>query len=159
MIQGQYAPSFQPASSFTPVDAVIPGYSAMVASQAAQAQNATTARRQAQRAAIDAGIDASAQDELALRNEATAMRQNQNAMLNREGTRAGGGRYRRRGLFTPGGSGLDQANVAARTAARKKAAYAAFDADEAQKQEMEQKAAQTAHNNRFIGFRDGVLYL
>jgi hypothetical protein len=158
MIQGQYAPSFQPAS-FTPVDSVIPGYSAMMASRAAQTQSAAANRRQAQLAAIDAGIDASAQDELARRNEATAMRQNQNAMLNREGTRAGGGRYRRRGLFTPGGSGLDQANVAARTAARKKAAYTAFDADEAQKQEMEQKAAQKQFDNRFIGFRDGVLYL
>jgi hypothetical protein len=152
MIQGKYAHSFQPAS-FTPV------YDNRAAVAQQQATTAAATRRQTQLAAIDAGIDASAQDELARRNEATAMRQNQNAMLNREGTRAGGGRYRRRGLFTPGGSGLDQANATARVAARKKAAYTAFDADEAKKQEMEQKAATQQFNNRFVGIRDGVLYL
>jgi hypothetical protein len=126
--------------------------------QAGSAAMADT-RRKTSLAAIDAGIDASAQDELARRNEATAMRQNQNAMLNREGTRAGGGRYRRRGLFSPGGSGLDQANATARVAARKKAAYTAFDADEAKKAEMEAKAANASYANREIGFRNGVLYL
>lgn len=153
MLQGQYAmPAFQPASFQGYNDTRLTDW------QAGSAAIADT-RRKTALAAIDAGIDASAQDELARRNEATAMRQNQSAMLNREGTRAGGGRYRRRGLFSPGGSGLDQANATARVAARKKAAYTAFDADEAKKAEMEAKAANASYANRKIGFQDGVLYL
>lgn len=153
MLQGQYAmPAFQPAS-FTPY------YDNRAALATQAAQTAANTRRQAQFASIDAGIEASAQDELARRNEATAARQNQNAMLNREGTRAGGGRYRRRGLFSPGGSGLDLANSKARVEARKKAAYTAFDAEEAAKQEAETKANNAAFANRFIGFKNGALYL
>ena len=116
-----------------------------------------------QREAIGAQIDTGAAEELAKRNEATAMRQNQNAMLNREGTRAGGGRYRRRGLFSPGGSGLDKANSTALVAARKKAAYAAYDASEAAKNEaaslssMQRAQAQMASRRR--GFVNGALYL
>jgi hypothetical protein len=150
--------NLQPAS-FIPVDAVIPGYSA---NQARIAQGQVTAQQNAamkKREAIGTQIDTGAAEELAKRNEATSMRQNQNAMLNREGTRAGGGRYRRRGLFSPGGSGLDKANSAALVEARKKAAYANFDAGEAAKAEAESKAAMNAYANRFIGFKNGALYL
>jgi hypothetical protein len=152
-IQGQYAmPAFQPAS-FTPY------YGGAASGLGQGIQSTAQQSRATQLASIEAGIDASAQDELARRNEATAMRQNQSAMLNRGGTRAGGGRYRRLGLFTPGGSGLDQANATARTAARKKAAYATFEADEARKAEAESKAAMNAYANRFIGYKNGALYL
>ena len=167
-------PAFQPAS-FTPYyDTRAADMAASAKAQAEQAasQAATlaAAKRQAKFASIDAGIDASAQDELARRNEATAARQNQNAMLNREGTRAGGGRYRRRGLFSPGGSGLDVANSKARVEARKKAAYTAFDADEAARKEAQglsginsmlslTNQAQQQFNNRPIGLQNGVFYL
>lgn len=72
----------------------------------------------------DTQIDAEEQSNLADRNEATAARQNQNALMPRQNARAGGSRYTRRGMWTPGGSGLTAANAAAKTAARKKAAYA-----------------------------------
>ncbi len=84
------------------------------------------------RATIDAEEDANAMENLAARNEATAARQNQSALMNREGTRAGGGRYRRRGMFMAGGSGLNAANANALTAARKRARYAQLDQQQAQ---------------------------
>jgi len=151
-------PALQPAS-FIPVDSVIPGYSANQAAIARGFANTARTTTEKKREAIGAQIDTGAAEELAKRNEATAMRQNQNAMFNREGTRAGGGRYRRRGLFSPGGSGLDKANSAALVEARKKAAYANFDAGEAAKAEAESKAAMNAYANRFIGFKNGALYL
>lgn len=170
-----------PAGGFIPVDAVIPGYSAnQQAIAQAQASAYATALTKAaadrklavdkRREAIGSQIDAEATTDLSRRNEATAARQNQNAMLNREGTRAGGGRYRRRGLFSPGGSGLDKANASAMIEGRKKAAYANLDATEAARTENENRAAQVAadqanaaamnaYNNRFIGFKNGALYV
>lgn len=81
----------------------------------------------AEKRTADAEIDLGSTEDLARRNEATAARQNQSALLNRQGTRAGGGRYRRRGLFMTGGSGLNAANANALTAARKNARYAQID--------------------------------
>lgn len=128
-----------------------------------QQQEYYRATQAKQRDAIGAQIDTGAAEELAKRNEATAMRQNQNAMLNREGTRAGGGRYRRRGLFSPGGSGLDKANSAALVEARKKAAYTAYDASEAAKNEAAARSAmnmaQSQMASRPRGFVNGALYL
>ena len=63
----------------------------------------------------DTQLAATEQEELAARNEATAERQNAAARMPRQNPRAGGSRYTRRGLWTPGGSGLNQANAAART--------------------------------------------
>jgi hypothetical protein len=146
-------------AGFIPVDAVIPGYSANQAAIARSVASAAQTATEKKREAIGAQIDTGAAEELSRRNETTAMRQNQNAMLNREGTRAGGGRYRRRGLFTPGGSGLDKANSAALVEARKKAAYANFDAGEAARVDAESKAAMNAYNNRLIGFKNGALYI
>jgi hypothetical protein len=100
-------------------------------------QASQAAKRAADVKAIDTRIEAESAAELAQRNEATAMRQNQNAMLNREGTRIGGGRYRRRGLFTPGGSGLDKANSQALVSARKNAAYANLEAQDASQKNAE----------------------
>ena len=76
------------------------------------------------KATIDAEEDATAQNELAGRNEATAARQNAAAFRPRQNPRAGGSRYTRRGMWTPGGSGLDRANAQSRVDARKKARYA-----------------------------------
>lgn len=149
-------------SSFTPVGSFAPTAPASTDWVRQMQENYQTTQAK-KREAIGANIDASAQDELAARNEATAARQNRNATLNREGTRAGGGRYRRRGLFSPGGSGLDAANSKARVEARKKAAYASADAEEAAKMEMESRqninAAMTAYANRKTGFHNGALYL
>jgi hypothetical protein len=94
-------------------------------------QASQAAKRAADVKAIDTRIEAESAAELAQRNEATAMRQNQNAMLNREG------RYRRRGLFTPGGSGLDKANSQALVSARKNAAYANLEAQDASQKNAE----------------------
>lgn len=77
----------------------------------------------------DTQLAATEQEELAARNEATAERQNAAARMPRQNPRAGGSRYTRRGLWTPGGSGLNQANAAARTEARRKASYAQIDDD------------------------------
>ena len=148
--------SFTPVGSFT---STAPASTDWVRQMQENYQTTQAKKREA----IGANIDASAQDELAARNEATAARQNRNATLNREGTRAGGGRYRRRGLFSPGGSGLDAANSKARVEARKKAAYASADAEEAAKMEMESRqninAAMTAYANRKTGFHNGAFYL
>lgn len=97
----------------------------------AQAAAGAAATRDAERKVIDTEEDASALADTARRNEATAMRQNQSATLNREGTRAGGGCYRRRWLFVSSGSGLNTANAAAISEARKKARYAALDRNQA----------------------------
>ena len=97
----------------------------------------TAAKRAADVRAIDTGIEADAEMDMARRNEATAARQNAAATMGRVGTRAGGGRYRRRGLFNVGGSGLDRANSQAMVTARKKAAYAQLDAQEAGRQNAE----------------------
>lgn len=79
------------------------------------------------RRTVDAEEEASALSDLAARNEATAARQNSAALSLRPATRAGGGRYTRRGLWTPGGSGLSTANANALKEARKKARYAGID--------------------------------
>jgi hypothetical protein len=144
---------------FIPVDAVIPGYTAQQARIQQAQQSAIQTAATKKREAIGAQIDTGAAEELARRNESTAMRQNQNATLNREGTRAGGGRYRRRGLFSPGGSGLDKANSTAMVEARKKAAYANFDASEAAQDQQRQQQASVAYNNRQTGFHNGALYI
>ena len=148
--------SFTPVGSFT---STAPASTDWVRQMQENYQTTQAKKREA----IGANIDASAQDELAARNEATAARQNRNATLNREGTRAGGGRYRRRGLFSPGGSGLDKANSSALVAARKKAAYATFDANEAATNEAATRsvmsAASAADAARPRGFVNGALYL
>lgn len=77
--------------------------------------------------AADAQIELDEASEIAARNQATAERQNAAARMPRQNARAGGTRYTRRGMWKPGGSGLTQANAAARTAARKKAAYAGIE--------------------------------
>jgi len=83
----------------------------------------------ADRRSADAQLAADEQASLANRNEATAARQNQAAMMPRQNPRAGGTRYTRRGMWTPGGSGLDAANAKALTEARRQANYAAIDKD------------------------------
>lgn len=80
-----------------------------------------------QRALVDAEEDERAMTELAARNQATAARQNAAALMPRQNPRAGGGRYTRRGMWTPGGSGLDRANAMALTEARKRTRYAQID--------------------------------
>ncbi len=113
---------------------------------------AAAAMRTADMAAIDADIEAGAEEEKAARNEATAMRQNQAATMGRMGTRAGGGRYRRRGLFNVPTGGLAAANSQALVGARKKRAYTAYDANQL-------RTAQAAYANRPQGFINGALYL
>lgn len=83
--------------------------------------------QRAQRALVDAEEDERALTDLAARNQATALRQNTMARLPRQNPRAGGSRYTRRGLWTPGGSGLDRANAMALTEARKRTRYAQID--------------------------------
>lgn len=87
----------------------------------------------AKKRTIDAEEDLAATSDLTARNEASAMRQNAAARLPRQNPRAGGGRYTRRGMWTPNaGSGLlNQANAQAMSAARRKARYAQLDEEAA----------------------------
>ena len=148
--------SFTPVGSFT---STAPASTDWVRQMQENYQTTQAKKREA----IGAQIDTGAVEDLAARNEATAARQNRSATLNREGTRAGGGRYRRRGLFSPGGSGLDKANSSALVAARKKAAYATFDANEAATNEAAARsvmsAASAADAARPRGFVNGALFL
>lgn len=84
--------------------------------------------REAAKKTAAAEVDLQSAEELAQRNETTAMRQNSVAMGQRGGGRLGGARYSRRQAWRPGGTGgLAAANSSALKQARLNAANARID--------------------------------
>lgn len=84
--------------------------------------------REAAKKTAAAEVDLQSAEDMAARNEARAMRQNQSAMGQRGSGRLGGQRYSRRQTWRPGGTGgLAAANAGALKTARLNAANARID--------------------------------
>lgn len=164
MVQGQYAPpAFQPAS-FTPVDAVIPGYTAMQQAAAQAGVNSRNAAQAAERAAADATIDANAADSEAAANRETSARTNSLATMLATQRRTPGGGIRMGGrgrtrFSANSAGGLNRANTQTMAAKKKAAAQAQLTSKYAGATQSQNQAAQQQYNNRFIGFQNGVLYV